>query len=225
MSKLAFSQHTAAYAAGRHLRVVNYHNTPESSRETLRTELQHYAKQYRPLSLADVDAFFATGSWPGGGPGMLAVFYEGYRNSATVAAEVCDELGITGWFPVCTAFVDCPVEEQELFARSHDIGLVQEELDGRRLAMSWDEIASLSQRHVVTPHTASHSGVEQVGTDEQLYREVVEPKQKMDAVTGQSAPAMAWLHGSPYGVSPRHDAAVREAGYRYLISNTMLHRL
>jgi hypothetical protein len=47
----------------------------------------------------------------------------------------------------------------------------------------------------------------------------------MDAVTGQSAPAMAWLHGSPYGTSPRHDAAVREAGYRYLISNTMLHRL
>lgn len=225
MSHLAFSAHTAAYSSGRYLRVVNYHNTPESSRETLRGELAHYAQQFRPWSIADVDEFFATGSWPAGGPGMLAVFYEGYRNSATVAADVCDELGITGWFPVCTAFVDCPVEEQELFARSHDIGLVAEELDGRRLAMSWDEVASLSERHVVTPHTASHGGMEQVSTDEQLHREVVEPKQKMDAVTGQSAPAMAWLHGSPYGMSIRHDAAVREAGYRYLISNTMLHRL
>ncbi len=46
-------------------------------------------------------------------PVFYPVFYEGYRNSIEVAAEVCDELGLTGVF-VCTGFVDCPVAEQEV---------------------------------------------------------------------------------------------------------------
>ena len=76
------------------------------------------------ISLADLDTFFATGAWPDERPGFIPVFYEGYRNSAEVAGPVCDELGITGWFPVCTGFVDCPPDEQEAYARSHFIGLV-----------------------------------------------------------------------------------------------------
>lgn len=217
--------HRDAMSQGRYLRVVNYHNTPEASRDALRTELAAYSARFHAWTLADLDAFFATGSWPGTRPGFLAVFYEGYRNSATVAAPVCDELGITGWFPVCTGFVDCPVAEQEVYARSHYIGLVPQELTGERLAMSWDEVAELAQRHVVLPHTASHAGLADVSTPEQLDREVVEPKRRMDAVTGQSAPAFAWLLGSPFGLSDRHDQAVRDAGYRYLFSNTMLHQL
>jgi peptidoglycan/xylan/chitin deacetylase (PgdA/CDA1 family) len=96
---------------------------------------------------------------------------------------------------------------------------------GDRLALSWDEIGELSQRHTVTPHTASHAGIADVATDEDLEREVVEPKRRMDAVTGRSVPAFAWLHGTQWGMSERHDRAVRDAGYRFLISNTMLHRI
>lgn len=225
MTHLTMSAHREAIAAGRYLRVVNYHNTPESTRDALRTELGLYAEQFRSLTLDDLDHFFATGEWRHDRPGFLPVFYEGYRNSATVAGPVCDELGLTAWFPICTAFVDCPVQEQEVFARSHYIGIVKEEMAQDRLAMTWEEIADLSTRHVVTPHTASHAGIADVSTPEQFHQEIVLPKQKMDAVTGQSAPAIAWLHGSAYGLSPRHDEAVRDAGYRYVISNTMIHRL
>jgi len=43
--------------------------------------------------------------------------------------------------------------------------------------------------------------------------------------TDQEAPAFVWLHGSSYGQSPRHDAAVKAAGYRYQFANTMIHRV
>lgn len=222
MSVPGYTAHRAAIAAGRYLRVVNYHNTPASGRDPLRAELAAYTARFSPLGLADVDAVFETGCWPGDRSGFFPVFYEGYRNSYDVAAGVCEELGITGWFAVCTGFVDCPVAEQELFARSHWIGVVPEEQDGRRLAMSWDELARLSRRHVVFPHTASHAGTADVVTGADLRREVHEPKQRMDALTGQQATVHAWLGGTPYGASAAHDRALLDAGYRYVLSNTML---
>lgn len=223
--RLSYGGHVEAIEGGHLLRVVNYHNTPRSGLHSLRRELAQYAEKFRALTLADLDAFFATGVWPDDRPGFVPVFYEGYRNSYDVAGKVCDELGITGWFAVCTGFVDCPVEEQEIFARSHYIGLLEEELVGGRIAMTWEELGELSGSHVVFPHTASHDGIADVVTDEDIEREIVEPKRKMEAATGTPAALWAWLHGSPYGASPRHDEAIRNAGYRYQVSNTMLHRI
>ena len=224
---LTYSAHRDAIGTGRFVRVVNYHNTPRGSRDALREELALYRKRFASITLEELDRFFETGRWADDRPGFIPVFYEGYRNSADVAAPICDELGITGWFPICTGFVDCPVAEQEAYARSHYIGLVAEDLaaPGERLAMTWDEIAAISERHVVTPHTASHYGIADVDAPADFEREIVEPKQKMDAVTGRSAPAFVWLHGTQWGMSARHDRAVQEAGYRYLISNTMIHRI
>ena len=225
--RVTFSAHRDAVRAGRFIRVVNYHNTPSSGRDKLAAELAAYAQRFASVDLRDLDEFYATGRWRPGRPGFLPVFYEGYRNGVEVAAPVCEELGITGWFMICTGFVDCPVPEQEAFARAHWIGLGPEDLArrGERLAMTWDEIARLSRRHVVAPHTASHDGVADVITDEDVEREIVEPKRAMDAVTGQSAPAFAWMLGTPWGASDRHDRAIRRAGYRYLIGNTMIHRI
>jgi Polysaccharide deacetylase len=224
-NSLTFTAHHEIIAGGRFIRVVNYHNTPRSAVDSLREELAIYGNHFDSITLADLDRFYADGAWPSDRPGFVPVFYEGYRNSYDVAGRVCDELGLTGWFPVCTGFIDCPPDEQEMFARSHWIGLVDEEKDGGRLALSWEEVAELSQRHVVYPHTASHDGIVDVVTPADFHREIVEPKQKLDAVTGQSAPAFAWLHGSPWGLSRVHDQALVDTGYRYLFSNTKVHRI
>lgn len=222
---LTFSAHRDAIAVGRHVRMVNYHNTVHSGRVALTAALTAYAEAFVPLGLVDLDAFFDDGSWPDERPGFIPVFYEGFRNGYDVAAQVCEELGITGWFAVCTGFVDCPPAEQEVFARSHWLELAAEEMDGRRLAMTWEEVADLSTRHVVFPHTAAHVGIAEAVTDEDLRREVLAPKQQLDAVTGQDSPAFAWLSGTPFGGSARHDEALLGAGYRYLVSNTMIQRI
>ena len=225
MSMFTFEAQTDAYRSGQLIRVVNYHNTPHSQADALERELLEYAEHFCSVSLEDLDLLFDTGEWHKSKPGFLPVFYEGYRNSATVAAPLCDKLGLTGWFPVATAFIDTPVEHQEVFARSHSIGLVEEELKGERIAMTWEEVRQLSERHVVTPHTASHAGLESVVDDADLEREVFEPKRRLDGVTGQSSPAFVWLHGTSYGRSQFHDDAVVAAGYRYQLSNTMIQRL
>ncbi|MGQ7296564.1 polysaccharide deacetylase family protein [Quadrisphaera sp. KR29] len=233
---MGMTSHLLALGRGHHLRVVSWHNTPPSRREHLRAELTALKARYRLWTLADLEAVTTTGTWPGQHdrhaqhdqdprPGLLPVFYEGYRASAEVAAPVCEELGITGWFGVCTGFVGCRPDQQELFARAHKVVLLPEDLAGPSPAMTWDQVGALAQRHVVFAHTASHAGIEETPTDADLEREVHEPARALRAATGRDAGVFAWLHGSPTGMSERHDAALREAGYRHLVSATAVHRL
>ena len=221
----AYADYRGALVQGRYVRVLNFHNTDASGRDDLYRQLLRLSTANAVITLAELDQFHATGRWTDPRPAFLPVFYEGYRNNYDVAGSVCDELGITAWFFVCTGFVDCPPAEQEQFARSHWIDLLPAEHGRDRLAMTWDEVCDLSLRHVVTPHTASHDGIADIVTDDDLQREIIDPKRRMDAMTGQDSPAMAFLMGSPYGRSARHDAAVRAAGYRYFFSNTMIQRL
>lgn len=222
--------HRDAFRRGHFVRVVNWHNTPAGTTDKLRRELTDYAAHYSAVGLDDLDRFYETGRWDLPRPGFLPVFYEGYRNNAEVAAPILDELGMTGWFFICTGFLDTPPAQQEPFARAHSIGLVQEDLDrnaeeGQSIAMSWDQVRELSVRHVVTPHTANHESVGWIRSEADIEREIIVPKQRMDAVTGQSAACFAWLEGTHYGHDPINDEAVRAAGYRYVFSNTMIQRL
>lgn len=225
MTQPSFTAQREQLRRGHFIRVVNYHSTPRAARDELARELAGFARDYAPVTLGDLDRLVETGAWHKDRPGLIPVFYEGYRNSATVAAPLCDELGLTGWFPIATSFVDCDPEHQEAFARAHWISLVEEDTKGGRIAMNWDEVRDLSERHVVFPHTAHHEGFDTVLSDADIQREVVDSKRALEAVTGQPAPAFVWLHGSSYGQSPRHDAAVRDAGYRYQFANTMIHRV
>ena len=133
-----------------------------------RKELAGFARDYAPVTLDDLDRLFETGTWHKDKPGLIPVFYEGYRNSATVAAPLCDEFGLTGWFPIATSFVDCDPEHQEAFARAHWISLVEEDTQGGRIAMNWDEVHDLSRKHVIYPHTAHHEGFDTVLSDDDI---------------------------------------------------------
>lgn len=224
-AETSFAGLTAALAQGRFLRVVNYHNTPAADGEQLEAELARYGERYAPVSLADLDRFRTTGRWHKDRPGIIPVFYEGYRNNAEVAAPLAEKAGLIAWFPIITDFLDVPVAEQYGYAEAHDIGLVPEDVRGERLAMTWEQVGELGERHVVTPHTANHRATEEIVTPEDFEREIFAPKRRMDEVTGQSAALFAFLHGTARAHSPQHAQALEDAGYRYLISNTMIQHL
>ena len=221
----AFPDHQRAFAEGRYLRVVNYHNTPVSQTETLRRELGWYASQYDSVTLEDLDAFHATGRWPKARQGFLPVFYDGYHNNATVAEPICTELGLVAWFFPPTAFIATPVAEQRAFARAHSITIVPEERGEDRLAMTFDDLAAISERHVIAAHTAAHEQCSKVRTADDVHREVLEPAALILAATGKPPAAFAWLRGTPYEPALPGNAALHDAGIRYLFSNTKVERL
>lgn len=215
----SFAQHAAALAAGRFLRVVNYHNTPAGSEGELERQLTAYLADHDPVTPADLDTFFDTGRWPTGRPGFVAAFYDGYYNHATVAAPVCDRLGLRAWFLPPTEFLDTPTDGQHDFAERQDFWVLDEERDQHRLAMSWDDLAAIAERHVVVAHTATHASAAQAAADPE--GELVAPRRRIEEVTGRAPEAVVFRLGAPHdGTVP-----VREAGYRFVVSNTAVQRI
>lgn len=208
-----------ALEEGRWLTVVNYHNTPASAAEILARDIAAYGRHYAPVTVPSLAELFAHGTWSGERPPIIPVFYEGYRNNYEYAAAACETAGLVAWFFLITDFLNTPPPGQVDFARTHNIGLAEEELQRDRIAMTWAEAAELSEHHVVTSHTATHSPAHRLRRPEDFDAEIVEPTLQVERVTGQQSPAHAWLYGSGLGVSPEHDIALHRAGYRWCFGN------
>jgi hypothetical protein len=209
-----------------HLRVINYHNTPPSRAALYERQLAAAADLYCGLSETELLARLDGEPWTKPRPGIVPVLYEGYRNSYEVALPLVERLGLRACLAVPTAFVDAPVEAQATLARRHQIGLVDEVPPDGRVAMTWDELRDAHARgHTVICHTAHHVGIADLRTDEDVRRELVESRARLEEELGAPIGGLAFLHGSPCGLDARVDAAVAEAGYRYVVSNTAIQRL
>lgn len=218
-----------ALLAGRVLRVVNFHNTPARTADRLRAELAWYAQRCTPVTAADVHAALDTGAWPAGRrdrPGVVPAFFDGFASAAQVAAPVCEELGLTGWFYPPTDFLDTPADEQRAFAAAHEFGVLAEDLRATgRLAMTWEELAGIAGRHEVCGHTAAHATAAAVRTPQDVEHQVLRPLRRLQEVTGRPAAAWAWTGGTPADPAGPGDRALRDAGVRLLCSNALLERV
>ncbi|SCX58042.1 hypothetical protein SAMN03159343_3699 [Klenkia marina] len=211
---------------GRHLRVVNWHNTPASHSAELRRELAWYADRFSPVTEADLHAALDTGRWADARPGVVPAFFDGFASAAQVAAPLCEELGLVGWFYPPTEFLDCPPGEQRAFAAEHDLGVLDEDLAGDApLAMTWDALADLATRHVVCGHSATHASSASVRTPADVERQVTRPLARLTEAIGRRPAGWAWLGGTPFDPTAPGDGAVAAAGIRLWTSNAALERL
>jgi hypothetical protein len=209
---------------GSYIRTINFHNTPLVKKDLYERQLAFCQPYFSSVSQADLDSFFSTGAWHKDKPGLIPVFYEGYRNNFDVAAPLAEKYGFVGWFFVPSAFPSVPVAEQRAFAEAHHIGTVEEYEHGR-IAMTWDELRELDKKHVIACHTKHHERLTPDSPDELLRQEIIESKQELEQQLGHEVSSFAWLYGSEYGVNAKADSYVREAGYRYLFSNFKIQKL
>ena len=91
--------------------------------------------------------------------------------------------------------------------------------------MTWDELLELDQKHVIACHTKTHSRLTRESPDTLLRQEIIESKEELEHHLGHEVSAFAWLYGSEYGVNPKADSYLHEAGYRYLVSNFKIQKL
>lgn len=214
-----------AFEEGRLVRVVNYHNTPASRARGLEAELRGYLRRFDAVSLDDLDRFYDTGRWHIDRPGFLPVFYDGYRNNATVAARVCGHLGLRAWFFPPTGFLTTPAHDQRGYAVGHRIQLVDDERHQDRLAMTLDELAEIGAHHEVANHTDGHAASDEVRTPDDVDCEVTRAHRVIEHVTGRAPTVFAWRRGTPFDAAEPGNAELLRLGYRYLFSNTKVERI
>jgi hypothetical protein len=216
----------AGHAAGALVRTINFHNTPPARSDEVGRQLLAAGERFRSVGEDDLEGLLSGGAWQGREPPLIPVFYEGYRNNYDVALPLLERAGLRGWFFVPTSFIDTPVPEQYDFATAHDIGLTDDDHVGGRCAMTWDELRDVVARgHAVACHTATHCAIVDVKTLEDVQRELVGSRQRLEQELGREVRTLAWLSGAPYGENGRVDTAVREAGYLTVFSNTKVQRI
>ena len=206
------------------LRVVNYHLTPAARKDVLDRELAALSARYAQVREDDLAEYLATGCWPMRRPGVLPVFYNGYRNNFDVARPLLDRHGLVGWFMAVTGFTGCPASDQASFAATHHLtSLAGEYADGRS-ALSWEELRLLDGAHVVASHTRSHTeaGLTDVAL---LENEIPGAQQDFIRHLGHPVRGCAWLFGASFGVNALADAAISRAGHEFLFSNLSVQRL
>ena len=206
------------------LRVVNYHLTPAPRADLYDREFAALAARYAPVREDDLAGYLTTGRWSMGRPGIIPVFYNGYRDNFDVARPLLDKHGLVGWFMAVTGFTACPPRDQLAFAARHNLSVAGEAYPDGRHALSWDELRALDRTHVVASHTRSHSRVS-LDDPVRLEDEIVGSQRDFVRELGHPVRAFAWLFGGRYGDSPAADAMVDQAGYEFLFSNLAVQRL
>ncbi|PRY19530.1 polysaccharide deacetylase [Aliiruegeria haliotis] len=214
------------YAAGRTLRLMNYHSTPRVREPEYTRQLAELAPRYSPFRKDDLDRWPQGPASPKNKPWLMPILFEGFRDNYDVILPLLEDAGFTAWFFVPPHFLNVPVAEQRGFAEAHRLHYLRDEYPGERITMTWAEARDAAARgHVFACHSRNHTALDRDTPDDVLHEEIFTGKQEMEDGLGLPVDIFCWLHGADVGINPRADDMLRAAGFRYLFSNFRLQRL
>lgn len=209
-----------------YIRVVNYHNTNPVDAERFETEIKYFSEHFVPVTLKDLNTFFETKVWPYEKPGLIPAIFEGFRNHYDVILPILDKYHYTGWFYLPAFFMDIPTEEQIPFSDAHELTVTNQELYAdKRVALNWDEVREIAKRHEICCHTGNHFQIFKDTSDEDMYREIVASKRRLETQIGREVEVFCWLYGEEYNYNARAHKHLKEAGYKYVVSNLKLEKI
>lgn len=209
-----------------YIRVVNYHNTNPADAERFEAEIQYFSEHFVPVTLKDLEQFFETKVWPYDKPGLIPAIFEGFRNHYDVILPILNKYKFTGWFYFPGFFMDIPVEEQIPFSDSHDLTVTNQEMyKDKRVALNWEEVREIAKHHEICCHTGNHFQITKDTSDEDMHREIVQSKIHMEEMTGKEVEVFCWLYGEEYSYNVKAQKYLKEAGYKYVVSNLKLEKI
>jgi peptidoglycan/xylan/chitin deacetylase (PgdA/CDA1 family) len=198
----------------KHIRVVNYHDTPEEEMPNFEAQLKFYQRYYAPVSVEDLQSFFQKGLWTKSKPGLIISFDDGYRNNYDQAVPLLEKYGFIGWFFIPSGLIESSFNDQAEFAGKNKEKLKNVYKDGRFL-MSWNEIEQLSRKHVVGCHTFSHHRMNVTDNDEVLTKEIVLSKKLLEEKVQQPVSIFCWVGGEEHTYTKRAAEKIKHAGYKF----------
>ena len=215
---------SAGLAQGREIRLVNYHSTPSFRAAEYEAQLSALAETHDGLDAEGLERLVDGDRLER--PALVPVLFEGFRDNYDVLLPIIERYGFTAWFFIPPAFLTIPVDKQRSFADRQTLRYRHDEYLGERIAMTWDELRDAHARgHAVACHSRTHTELTPETPDSILHDEIVLAKQEFDAALGAPVEIFCFRRGAEYGLNPRADAMLIEAGYRYIWSNFRVQRL
>lgn len=192
-------------------RALNYHDVPLHQASAFEEQLRFFSTQFVSIGVEELVAL-QSGLWQEEKPGLILSFDDGLRSHAEVVAPLLEKYGFTGWFMVPAGFVDVPEAAQRRYAAEHHIHF-DPAFDEERIALSWEDLKRLDERHVVGCHTFHHRRLADTLSDEELDYEILRAKQQLEGGLGHAISVFAWVGGEEWSYSRRAAETIRKAGY------------
>ena len=210
---------------GRAFRLINFHATPRIKAEHYRREIGACAGNYTSLTAPLLHQVMAGGAMPEK-PMLLPILFEGFRDNYDVILPILEEFEFKSRFFVPSHFLNVPARHQRIFAARHSLEYGPDEYVGERIALNWTELRDAHARgHLVACHSRNHTALHPDTPDDVLQDEIVTAKQELEDGLGAEVDTFCYLYGAEYGLNPRADALLIQAGFRYLFSNFRLQKL
>ena len=196
-----------------YIRAINFHDVPLAHADNFSRQLGLLRRTFEPVGPEALRAFLA-GTWTPREPGVILSFDDGLRSHAEVAAPLLEEFGFTGWFMVPGGFVATPPPHQVAFAAEHAIKHPYSSYSDARIAMTWDQLGALSERHVIGCHTWTHRRLAASLTEPELSHEITQAKRHIERELG-AIHSFAWVGGEEWSYSRRAAEVIRQAGFEF----------
>ncbi|MEZ5776911.1 MAG: polysaccharide deacetylase family protein [Paracoccaceae bacterium] len=213
----------SGFRSGRAIHLINYHATPSIHASGYRAQIGACAGKFSSLAEGGVGGLFGVRA---GKPVLAPILFEGFRDNYDVLLPILEEFGFVGWFFIPSHFLNVPPRRQRIFAARHELHYGPDAYPGERIALSWAELRDAHARgHMVACHSRNHTALHPDTPDAVLYDEIVLAKRELEEGLGAEVDTFCYLYGAEYGLNPRADKLLVEAGFRYLFSNFRLQRL
>jgi len=184
------------------IRVLYYHDVPEAMGRAFADQLSALKQAFVPASKADLERLLTAGHWPHERPGIIVTFDDGLRSHSEVVAPILEQLGYEGWFFIPIDLVTSAAEEHPVLASRHGVLHGCDTARDPRIFMTEQQLVELSRRHNVGCHTASHVRLSDDLSDAQLELQIVNAKQRLEAVLGRGVNSFSWVGGEEWAYSP-----------------------
>ena len=197
----------------RTLRVLTYHKVNDLKPNPITVPTATFARQmallaelgYQAVSLdAVVDHYVAGAPLPR--RAVLITFDDGYRDNLENAAPILLRHGYPAVVFVATDFLD---DDRPL---PHETAL--RKLGVENPTIRWSDLAALEASGLrIESHGVSHTRLSELDA-EQVTRELVVSKQRLEDALGREVEAFAYIKGTRLDFEPEHPSLVQQAGYK-----------
>ncbi len=175
-----------------YIRILNYHTTPSSTAANFEKQISWYKEWFDNINYAQFETFMETGKLPGNKPGIMITFDDGFENNYTVAKEILEKHGMTGYFMV-------PVSA--LNTKGY---------------MSYEQVRNLvAKGHIITDHTSTHHRMKNSDSEDILTYEIAISKIRLEEILGTSVDIFTWVGGEESHYTKPAQDFIKKSGFKY----------
>ena len=175
-----------------YIRILNYHDNHSDKIPEFKKQLEWYKKTFCNINYKNFLKFKTGALTLSNKPGLMITFDDGKKSNYTVAKDLLNEYGFTGYF------------------------FISPDLVGTKDYMSWEEIKQLQKEgHIIGSHTCTHHRFNESDNYEVLEYEIVKSKEKIQDATGEQINIFCWCGGEEKHYTYEAAKKIKQAGYKF----------